>query len=266
MDWLSLINTEKLLLFTLVLTRVSGLVITAPLYGNRDLPAQVRLLLAVAIAVLVAPTQWTREVAWPQTVPGYVLFMGGELMIGALMGLGVSILFLGIQLSGEFIGQIAGLQLAEMYDPSLEANVPAFSRVMHLTAITVFVCIGGHRMTLAALIDTFEAIPPGGVAATQSIVDLFLVLVAESFSLGIRAAAPVMVSLLLATLVLGLVGRTLPQLNAMILGFGLNALITFAGLAVTMGAAVWAFQDRVAPVLAAILDALRGGPAPPGIS
>ena len=78
-----------------------------------------------------------------------------------------------------------------------------------------------------------------------------------SFSLGVRVAAPVVTSLLLATLILGLIGRTLPQLNIFALGFGLNALLAFAALALTFGAAAWAFQDQIEPAMKTIFDALQ---------
>ena len=67
MDWLRHFDSEKLLLLTLVLTRVSGLMMTAPIYGGSDAPMQVRALLAFALAVLVMPSQWGVHVADPGT-------------------------------------------------------------------------------------------------------------------------------------------------------------------------------------------------------
>ena len=87
--------------------------------------------------------------------------------------------------------------------------------------------------------------------------DGFVTLVSQSFSLGIRAAAPAVTALLAATLILGLVGRTLPQLNVLSLGFGLNAMLAFAVLALSLGAAVWAFQDQIQPAMETLLDALK---------
>ena len=70
-------------------------------------------------------------------------------------------------------------------------------------------------------------------------------------------AAPAVTSLLLATLVLGLIGRTLPQLNILALGFGLNSLLAFAALGLTLGAAAWAFQDQIQPAMQTIFNALK---------
>jgi flagellar biosynthetic protein FliR len=91
----------------------------------------------------------------------------------------------------------------------------------------------------------------------RSLVELFIVLVTQSFHVGIRAAAPVVTALLLATLVLGLVSRTLPQLNLMVVGFGLNAVLTFGILSVALGAALLVFQEQITPTIALMFQTLQ---------
>jgi flagellar biosynthetic protein FliR len=254
-SWLQHLDTHLLLVFTLVLTRTSGLVMTMPVFGSQELPVQVRSLLAVAMAMLVTPTQLAAEVPDPENTVKYVTLMGGELAIGLTLGLGVFILFSGIQLSGVLIGRTSGLALADVYDPSLDESLPQFGRLLFLVVAAVFLLIGGHRMVITGLLDTFRALPPGGATMPTKAGDAVVLLVSMSFSLGIRAAAPVVT---VGTVVLGLVSRTLPQLNIIALGFGLNALITFGVLAATLGAGVWAFQEQVEPTVAIMIEALTG--------
>jgi len=257
MDWLQQLDLEKFLLFTLVLSRVSGLTMTAPIYGTKEVPMQVRALLAVALALLITPTQWGVAVEYPGSTINYLVFIGSELLVGLSLGLGIVILFSGIQLAGQLIGRIGGLMLADVFDPSSETSVPIFSRLLMLVAMAVFVCIGGHRIVMAGLLDTFQTIPPGSGALPNSIAQTFVVLLSQSFSLGIRAAVPVVTALLLSTLVMGLISRTLPQLNILMVGFGLNSMLTFATFSLTLGAAAWAFQEQVEPALEILLDALH---------
>jgi flagellar biosynthetic protein FliR len=246
-----------LVLFTFVFARVAGLTMTAPIYGNADVPLQVRGLLAAALALLILPLQGFGGTVSYGSLPQYAILLGVEAAIGACLGLGVLILLHGMTLAGELIAQSSGLGLAEVFDPGIEENVPLFSRLMFLTALTLFLCIGGHRMVMAGLLDTFQAMPPGGGQLPGSLADGFTTLLGQSFSLGVRVAAPVVTSLLLATLILGLIGRTLPQLNIFALGFGLNSLLALAAMALSIGAAAWAFQDQIEPALRAIFDALR---------
>ena len=242
-------NDDWFILFSLVFARVAGLTMTAPIYGASDVPLQVRVLLAAALALLVAPLQWHGD-AVPFGGPvNYLLLLGCEAAIGACLGLGVLVLLHGMTLAGELIGQASGLGIAEVFDPALDENVPLFSRLMFLVAVTVFLCIGGHRMVMAGLLDTFRTIPPGSGASPARWPRDSRRWWAMSFSLAVRVAAPAVTALLLATLILGLIGRTLPQLNILALGFGLNALLAFAALGLTLGAAAWAFQDQIQPAM-----------------
>ena len=82
MDWLRQIDAEKLLVFTLVLTRVSGLLSTAPVYGTQDVPMTVRALFSVILAVLVMPTQWGATLADPGGTLPYMALVGRDLAYG----------------------------------------------------------------------------------------------------------------------------------------------------------------------------------------
>ena len=257
MDWLSQIDLEKFFLFSLVLTRVSGLVATAPIYGTTEIPVQIRALFAFAIAVLITPTQWDVPIAHPGNTINYLVFIGSELLVGMSLGLGIVILFSGIQLAGQLIGRIGGLMLADVFDPTTGDSVPIFSRMLFLVTMAVFVCIGGHRIVMAGLLDTFQTIPPGSCAIPTTIGETFVTLLQQSFSLGIRAAAPVFTALLLSTLVMGLISRTLPQLNILALGFGMNSMLAFGMLTLAIGGAALLFQEQLEPAMETLLEALH---------
>ena len=197
-------NDAKFILFTLVFARVAGLTMTAPIYGTNDVPLRVRALLAAALAAAdraVAMARHGRRIR--ATSSTTLVLLGSEALIGACLGLGVLILIHGMTLAGELIGQASGLSLADVFDPALDENVPLFSRLMFLVTVAVFLCLGGHRMVMAGLLDTFQTIPPGSGQFPSSLADGFVTLVSQSFSLGIRAAAPAVTALLLATLILG---------------------------------------------------------------
>src|SRR5262249_4131687 len=117
---------------------------------------------------------------------------------------------------------------------------------------------GGHRQVMEALLDTFVTIPPGQATLPTDLVETFTNLLTQSFTLAIRAAAPTMTALLLATLVLGLTSRALPQLNVMTAGLGLNALVALGTLSLTLGVAAWAFQEQLEPTFETLLGTLQG--------
>jgi flagellar biosynthetic protein FliR len=249
--------TAPFIAFVLVLARVGGMVLTAPLFGSQEIPARMRFLLAFALSLMVTPMQLTTPFVLPTNLVQFALSLGGEILIGGLLGFGVTILLGGAQLAGQIISQMSGLSLAEVFDPTIEQEVPAIANFLNLIALAVFVIIGGHRLLLGAVLDTYTLIPVGHAAAPPALGTLIPTLLTECFSLAVRGAAPAIVALMLATIVLGLISRTLPQLNVMAIGFGLNTLVSFVALAVSIGAVAWLFQEQLEPAVQAIVEALR---------
>ena len=134
--------------------------------------------------------------------------------------------------------------------------MPLFSRLLSLLVLAIFVAIGGHRIVMAGLLDTFQTIPPGSACAPDSLFQTLIDLVTQSFALGIRAAAPLVTALLLANLVLGLISRTLPQLNVLVIGFGLNTMLASGALILSLGTAAWVFGDQIGSAVEAVVRAL----------
>jgi flagellar biosynthesis protein FliR len=247
---------HHLFIFLLVLVRTSGLILAGPPFGSSEIPAQVRVFLAVTLAVLIYPAQMQTPLDPPLTLVGYLPAIGAELFVGFLLGSGTVLLFSGVQLAGQIVGQMSGMTLADLYSPGFDANVPLLSQLLYMVALAIFLLSGGHRLAMTGFLDTFVAIPPGSMSLSTSLADTSVTLLVQSFSLGIRIAAPATAALLLASLVLGIISRTLPQLNVMALGFGLNALATFGMLAASLAGMAWLLQDEIETTLRVVLTAV----------
>ena len=89
---LAVLNVEKFLVFTLVLTRISGVLIATPIFGMTQAPATVSALISLALAVLIMPSQWFATLPYPGSMLVYIVIVGGELMIGLVLGMGVAII------------------------------------------------------------------------------------------------------------------------------------------------------------------------------
>jgi flagellar biosynthetic protein FliR len=249
------------LIFAFVLARVGGLVMTAPLFSSHFVPKQLRIMLAVTLALVIAPTQWSVHVELPSNLAVFGVALGGELLIGWILGLGVAILLAGVQVAGGLISQMSGLSLAEVFSPGFDGEMPLAANLLYMVTLAIFVTIGGHRLLLSALLETYRTVPIGQAGLPTSLGVLISSLLSESFSLAIRGAAPAMVALLLGSVVLGLLSRTMPQLNILSLGMGLNALVMLAVLGVSIGSIAWLFQEQLEPALTTIVSALRQTPS-----
>jgi len=250
---------DQFIVFVLVLTRISGLVMTAPILGSRSVPTRIRGLLAVALAMIVTPLYWDHQVPPPGNVIELTLMLAREGVLGLLLGMSVQILFSGLQLTGQIIGQMSGMSLADVFDPTFDQSVPIFAQLLDTMSLSFFIALGGHRLLIRALMETFRWRPPGVHDLPTGIVAALNDVVHQSFLLGIRAGAPVMVALLMSLLVLGLISRTLPQLNVIAVGFSLNSMVMMVTLALSLGAIAWVLQERAEVVIESMTEMLIGG-------
>lgn len=257
MSLLETLLVNQFATFVLVLARIGALVMTAPIFGTRAAPVQARGFLAVALALIVTPLFGGAPPAGVDNLLVFGRYLLNETLLGLLLGLGIMILLSGVQLTGQIISQLGGTALADAFEPTLEENVPVFSQLLYFLTLAMFVLLDGHRLLTEAVLDTYVWLPPGRSALGQSYVTALTTLLRQSFLLGIRAAAPAMTALLLATLVLGLIGRTLPQINILVVGFSVNALLTVGCLFVSLGAIAWAFPQQATIAIDLLRDAIR---------
>jgi flagellar biosynthetic protein FliR len=229
---------SRFMVFTLVLARTGALVMTAPIFSTQSLPRRVRGLLAVAMSLLVTPAFLGTSMPAVENMAEYGRMLASE------------------ALAGQIVSQLSGLSLAEVFSPGFEEDVSVFSQLFYFITLAVFVAVGGHRIMTEALLDTFAAAPPGHAGLGTNFVDVLVRILTQSFALGIRAAAPLMVALLLSNLVLGLISRTLPQINVIAVGFSVNSLLALALLFLSVGAVAWTFQDPTLEVLQHLREAL----------
>ncbi len=244
------------MIFVLVLARTGTLLMTAPIFGSQAVPRRIRALLAVAMSLLVTPVFLSGTVPVADNLVTLGRLVVNEALVGLLLGLGITILFSGIQVAGQIVSQLSGMSLADVFSPGFEEDVSVFSQLYYFLTLAVFVAVGGHRIVMEALLDTFAAGPPGHAALGDGYVEVLVSIVTQSFVLGIRAAAPLLVALLLSNVVLGLISRTLPQINVIAVGFSVNAMLALGLLALSIGAAAWTFQEPTISVLQQISNLL----------
>src|SRR5690606_38689157 len=238
----------------LTVSRISGLVMVAPVLGAGEVPMRFRALVAIALALVLVPTHWDASVAQPATTLDMVTLVGTELILGFALGAGIWLLMMGVQMGGMLVSQASGLSLADAFNPGLEESTPLIGNFLYLLTTVIFLVIGGHRALVAALLDSFSTIPIGQSPLTLMLPEMLNDIAGQSFQLAIRVAGPGLAALLLATVVLGMIGRALPQLNVMIVGVGLNAMLAAGVLALSMGTMVWAFRDELEPAMQRVFE------------
>lgn len=234
----------KVTSFLLIVTRVSGLFIFSPLFSSNSLPGVFRVYTTIAISVLMTPIVTARSTEMNSLV-GLVVAILGELLIGLILGTALQMIFQGLQLAGQTAGTQLGLALANVVNPQFDEQTSTTAVVYVTVASLAFLGIGAHRELIAALLETFAVLPLGEVWFHNSSYHLILQVFQESMVFAIRVAAPVTVALLLAEISMGFIGKTVPQLNILSIGFSVRILLGIAVTTASLFAATEVFQDYI---------------------
>ncbi len=243
-DFLLNVYTNQLLVFIMVLTRVSGLMTVAPVWGSHSIPARVRAFLAIGIALIISPLLWYTPIENPGNLFRLAILLACEFVLGLSVGLAVMIYLAGLELTGQVLGQMTGMSLAEIASPDYDANVPVFSQFLHLLMLSVFIITGGLHYTLDAFFQIFQQMPPGQTHFSMPWLDALVEITTYSFTLGLQLAAPMILALMLTIIIMGLISRTLPQLNILAIGFSVNSIIMLSAMLLSLGVLVRLFEDQ----------------------
>lgn len=248
----------NLVLGVLVLTRLSTLLMAMPAVGV-GIPKRVRALLAIVVTILLVPsiaqTHHSGSIPQINNLIDLTIAIAREALIGMLIGSTIQLIVTGIQLGGEAITSTGGMQLGDAVDPTSQSSMPSVARLVGLLVTAVMLVVGGHRILLGVLLDSFSALPPGNVHFKDSMMGLVIDQLAAGTAAGVRVAAPVVAALLLSNLITGLISRTLPQINVLAIGLSINALAMLVVLALTIGSAGLLFRDELAVVAQRISQA-----------
>lgn len=232
--------------FLMVLFRLSGLFVFAPMLSSTTIPARIRLLLALVMAVAVYPTLPGEQMA-PVRLDIFTMGFAviGETLIGLVVGLIASLPLYAVQMGGVVMGQQTGMSLAGVFNPALEVESDSISQLFLYIALAVFVSLGGLELMFLCVAKTFVRVPVGMATLTLSPLELIAGLSGSGFELALRVAAPVLAILLIETVVGGLIMRTLPQINIMSIGYGVKVILAFVTLAAAVVTITPAIQEDV---------------------
>ena len=252
----------------LAAARIAGLLFTLPGWQSGVFPVRLRLAGVLVVTWLVVPVLSVPEAIGPErsildgpTVAGRALF---EAIIGAVLGLGVVAVLAGLRGAGEIIDRQTGWGLAGVLDPSGSGGGPGTTLVTWAAVAALFVMapINGHLLLIDSLLGTFAAIPPGaidmagGVSLAPGAGDLVVRLVHQSLVLAVQVAAPVLAVMLLVSVVIGMVGRALPETNVMVAAMPARVLVGVMLLSMVVTGAGRVVTDAVPGMLYEVTSTL----------
>jgi flagellar biosynthesis protein FliR len=210
--------------FVLVLFRIAGFMLFAPLFGSARIPKRAKTLMAVILAMSMT-SSIHQPAHLPLTSIGVAMAIGGEICFGLAMGMILSFVFIAAQWAGEMIGQQLGFNIAETFDPQFGASSSLVGDLYYMLTLVIFLSIGGHRQLVRGIRDSFDTLPLLSVGINQPVLDLVIQMFQTATMLAVRLAGPVLTTMLVVDLTLGFLGKTMPQMNVMTMGLSIKAMV-----------------------------------------
>lgn len=238
--------------------RVSGLVLVAPVFSARPVPAAVKTGLVVLFSVLLTPLAQSHVTRLPDLTPVAII---GETLIGFALGLGAAILIGAAESAGEILSIQIGLSGAAIVDPMTSHQTTALGQFVHLFAIALVLSLDGHLVMLDALAQSAQRLPLGSALDLAGGLKAFVLTGGGLFSLGLQFAAPIVAVVLVANVALAVLSRAAPQLQILQLAFPVQILIGIGTLVATLPfIATWflGWETSYDGVLTRAMTALAG--------
>ena len=218
-------SLPQLQIFFMIFVRVAAIVMSIPILNNKNAPAVFKAGLALSISFILFPILKFNHALIFNDVLSFGLGIVGEAVLGFTIGLTVKAIFAGIQLAGQLAGYQMGLAIANILDPATSIQVPLLSQVYNLVAMLIFLIINAHHWLLQALVESFSLVPPFGFQYNPALSDYLVELTGNIFTIAIKVGAPIIVVLLMTSVALGLIARTVTQMNIFIVAIPLKIAI-----------------------------------------
>ena len=207
------IDQREVEILILVFARVSMIIAVIPVFGSANVPITAKVGLSAFISIIVY--SFTESIGIPEglSIIGLFTLLLKEGIIGLLFGFIAGMLFFAIQFAGHFISFQMGFAMVQIIDPQSQEHVPIIGQFYFIMAILLFLLINGHHLLLNGLVESFRIVPIGTGILSGELTELLTKLTGNVFVLALKIASPILVTLFLTDVMMGIIARTVPQMN-----------------------------------------------------
>jgi len=249
---------QRVLAFFLVLARLSPLFVLAPLFSSRQLPARVRGILAVALAIGLSPVVGT-DVRLTTDVMGIAGLIVKEIAVGAAFAYALAATFAAVTVAGSFLDTSIGFSYGGLLDPINGNQSALLSTLYGLIGVMIFIAIGGDAWVIQGLARTYDVVGLNDYPQLGTMVQGAGQAFVQIFGSALEVAGPVLLALVLTDAAFGIVSRVVPQLNVFQVGMPAKVLVGILLMGATMPFLAGWISNQLQDDIASALQTLRVG-------
>lgn len=243
--------------FLLIFVRVSAFFVTMPLFSYRTIPAFYRIGFAFFLAWLM---YYSIDVHGFEINGKYFMLLIKEAIVGLFIGFVAYLILAAIQIAGGFIDFQMGFAIANVIDPQTGTQSPLMGQYLYSFGLLLLLALNGHHIILDGIFFSYQFIPidqaifPFGDA---SVVDFILHTFSKMFVIAFQMSIPVVATIFLVDVALGIIARTVPQLNIFVVGFPVKIAVSFIVLLIVMGVIFSVCQHLFETMFYALRDVMK---------
>lgn len=232
------LNENEILAFALVLIRVVSFLVSWPVFSVYSVPNQAKVLLAMLLAMLMFPTIGQGGLVGVNLGNEIVWLAAKEAAVGVSLGFITRMFFFAFSIGGNLISTYVGLASAQVFNPSLGTQSTTVEQFYLAVATLIFLALNGHHLFLEGLAKSFELVPLSMAGVQLGAFQEVTRFVSDVVVAGIQISAPVMVAIFLMNIFMGILGRTVPQINVLVTSLPVNILVGFVVMIVSLPALI----------------------------
>lgn len=238
-----MIPVEQIERFFLIFIRIGALLFMAPIFGSPNVQNRVKVGLAFVLAFLLCPVISYHGPGPIGSIWGLTVGLLGEIFIGIWIGFMIGLVFEAVRLSGQLVGFQMGFGVASIIDPVSGGQYSVIAQLKNIFAYLLFLSINGHHIVLRALAESFDVVPLLDFSFSSGLLDQIIRLTGSMFGIALKIGAPIIAISFFTSVALGLVARTVPQINVFIVGFPLKIAMGLVGVGIALPYIVSLLQE-----------------------
>lgn len=245
MELVEFFGADKVITFMLLFARLSGLIVFFPFFSHNQIPLSVKTLLVFALCVVLFPLSH----AHGHAINFLIMEILSEAMLGLCAGLLLNIVFAILQMAGEQISMIMGFSMASVLDPQTGTNSPVIANILNFIALLAFLMLDGHHLILQFYSTSLSAIPLGDFYPRSGVMSYALKLFGNLFMFGFVLAFPIIALSILSDAIFGMLMKTMPQFNLLVVGYPIKVSIGFSVLIAILAGIIKIITDMMVQIL-----------------
>ena len=233
--------------FLLVFVRMTGLFVIAPIFGRRNIPTYFKIGFSFLLAVILVNTISIPELQYYENIYAFALLVFKEFIVGLTLGYVSYLVFTAIYMAGQIIDMQVGFGMVNVLDPVSNIQVPITSNFYFILSMLVFLAFNGHHALIKALFESYNLVPVGTAAFNNNLMNDIIRAFGNIFLIGFKISAPIVAAILISDIALGVISKSVPQLNFFVIGMPLKIALGMVVMILTI------------PMFISVVDVLING-------